>query len=452
MTTLKKLYLVLFTCVITILLFPAISAAQQAAGPVSLEEAVRAGIAMDLETKNYLLDTHSRAAAEAGARSAKGFSLDWSALYLYKSEQMEIVMPDMTPAPGVVIPGSRMTAGAKHNTDIKLALSQPLYTGGALSGAVKLQNLQGSIAGNLLLLSKIQAAAEIKTSYFTYRLLKSRLASLDVLLKQLELHQQRLQDFFREDLVRKSDLLETAAKIHEQTLNRRDLEQQLEQEKINFKALCGYDITAIEENYLETDMEFEQAQDYFNMHHPVLKSFAKRFSALGVNEELVKAKYLPHLGAFAEIHYGKPGIDFFANQWSFYFQGGFSIDMKLFDWNKKKQDLKVLNYELEKLENEKLDFVNGVNKGLQQLFTAKKSVLEKLSTLEQLVQIATEDSELKEQLLKEEQIANIDYLAALTQKERYISMRNTLKIQCELIKVNINLLSGKFETEEDSEK
>ena len=47
---------------------------------------------------------------------------------------------------------------------------------------------------------------------------------LQVLIKQLQLHHGKLQHYFREELIRKSDLLETETKIREQEMNLRDLQ------------------------------------------------------------------------------------------------------------------------------------------------------------------------------------------------------------------------------------
>lgn len=412
---------------------------------VTMEQAIREGIKLSYNYKNHMLETRALELAKKNALMNKMFNLTSGASYLFKSAQMEITLPDMNPALGVVIPGSSMLVGAKHNFDVKLSLSQPIFTGNILTNMVKLETVKIAVEENRAQLSKIETAAEIKGSYFNYRLILNRLRSLESLLKQLQLHQGKLQNYFREDLIKKSDLLETEAKIQEQSLNLRDLQNLLENEKINFKTLCGFDIEAVEKNYSEKNIDYTQAFTDFKSSHPVLKTLDESIAGFNIREKMVNGAYLPQIGGFAEIHYGRPGIDFFRNEWSLYFQGGFSIDVRIFDWNKRKRDVKIIRFGIEKIENEKNDFIKEGEKRFKQLFAAKSTAEAKLAAVEKLVQIAAEDISLKEGLLKEQQIDNIDYLSALTRKESYDSLRNTILAQLELIKVNINQLIGKFE-------
>jgi len=415
------------------------------AAEVTMEQAIREGIKLNKVYKNHVLENRSLELTRKSARMNRWFNLNAGASYLYKSEQMEISFPDTNPVPGVVIPGFAMSVGAKHNYDLKLSLTQPIFTGNILNNAVKLESVKIAVEENRVRLARIEVAAEIKRSYFNLRLLRNRLDSLRVLIKQLRLHHRKLQDYFREELVRKSDLLETETKIREQEMNLRDLRNLIENEKINFKNLCGCDIDQVEKNYSEEGGDFDRAFAEFKTTHPVLQTLDQQVKGFYIREKMVNGAYLPQVGGFAEIHFGKPGIDFFQNDWSFYFQGGISFDMKIFDWSKRKRDVRIIRFGREKIENERADFTRQVEKGLKQLFSSRAAVRDRLETVKQLVRIAAEDAGLKEDLLREQQIDNIDYLSALTRKEHYESMENTILAQLEIIEVNINQLIGKFE-------
>lgn len=414
---------------------------------VPMDLAVRRGIEMCTACQNHELEIRSLELAQKGARLRGLFTLDAGVSYLFRSEQMEIVFPPTQVAPGVVMPGNRILAGAKHNYDFKLVLAQPLFTGHILSNTVRLEEVRLAVEKNQALLGKIETAAGVKSSYFTYRMLQSQLDSLDVLIEQLQLHYRKLQAYFREELVKKSDLLETEAKIQEQVLNRQDWLQQIKEEQINFKTLCGFDIQEMERDYREEAGNFEEAFGSFQVHQPVLKSLAERLAALGLQEKMARGEYLPQVGGFAELHYGKPGIDFFANQWSLYFQGGISVALKIFDWNRLGREVQVIRYGKEKVKNERREFIREGEKHLRQLYAARSTAEAKLETVKKLVQIAVQDISLKEKLVQEQQIDNIDYLSALCYKERCVSWQHTMETQLELIKVNINRIIGKFEEE-----
>jgi outer membrane protein TolC len=151
---------------------------------------------------------------------------------------------------------------------------------------------------------------------------------------------------------------------------------------------------------------------------------------------------LPQVAGFAQLHYGRPGIDFFKNQWSLYFQGGLSASMKLFDWHKKKQDHQVADASIRQLENRKQELLIEVKKNLKQLYTGLRSIESQLTLAKQLASTAGEDAQLKEELYKENQSANIDYLSALINKERYEAMQQEFIFQGQLLKMTINMLVG----------
>ena len=139
---------------------------------VTIKQAIREGIKLNKTYKNHMVETRSLELAEKNARMKRWFNLNSGVSYLYKSEQMEISFPGMA-----------MSVGAKHNYDMKLSLTQPIFTGNILENAVKLESVKLAVEENRVRLARIEAAAGIKSSYFNYRLLRNRLNSLQVLIK-----------------------------------------------------------------------------------------------------------------------------------------------------------------------------------------------------------------------------------------------------------------------------
>ncbi len=410
---------------------------------IPLTQAIADAIAIDGTHQNNGLQAKAQALEKINAQRRKRLTVNASGLYLFKSEQMEISFPASNPAPGIQIPGMSKKAGTKHNFDFKLSVTQPLFTGGMLTNGVKLEDVKAAITANQIQLRKIDVAAEVKTIYFNYQLLKHRTESLTALIEKLKLYEGKQKEFFKEDQIRKSDLLETETKLMEQHLKLQDLETAAQKEAIAFQSLCGHDIKTIIPNYREEDKKLlTDAIAVFKAQHPVLKTLDKQLDAQDIGKKITKGKYLPQIGAFSELHYGKPGIDFFKNEWSLYFQGGINVNMKVFDWQKKKRDLKIADYNKGKIKNQKADFIRSGERILGQLVAARESAMKKQNTLKKLVAVTTEDISLKEQLVQEQQLSNIDYLAALVQKEHYEATLKTIKTQVELLNVSINKVTG----------
>lgn len=424
----RRLYYILLFVIVIVIYCPI---GLPGAG-ISLEDAIRKGLERAAGYRNQVLEVDALKLEKRTAEMKRYFSLDSSGSYLFRSEQMEIAFP-----------GKVMKAGAKHNYDVNLALKQPLFTGNILSQGVKLSELELAIAENQALLEKSVVVAEIKSSYFNYFLLLDKKNSLGTLIEQLHLHLQKIENFYREELVRKTDLLETRRKMREQELVLEDLNQLIAAERIRFEKLCGLDIGVVDAGYVEKVDDFAGAFAAFKSSHPLLETLDRNLEVLAARGKVVKGGYLPQVAGFAELHYGRPGVDFFKNRWQLYFQGGVQVSFKLFDWNKRKRELLVLDYAGEKVKNRRDDFIREGEKLLKQLFAAKESLEKKIVILDDLVQTAGEDVGLKEDLYREQQVSNIDYLEALTTKERYVSMKNESLMQLELVKVSINRVIGK---------
>ena len=411
---------------------------------IPLEKAIEKGIQMDNQYKNQLLDTEISGLNQKKARMKKLFSIDLGGSYFFKSQQMEISFPDSTPAPGVVIPGMNILAGAKHNYDLKLSLVQPIFTGGILSNHVKLETINQLREKYNTDSREIQVAGMIKASYFTCRLLESKNESLSLLIKTLKLHHKRLDNLYREELVKKSDLLETQIKISETEMKQEELNQLLQEEKINFTRLCSFPVEDMVENYDESIGTLPESLSFFEDNHPGLKIIDQNIRMLCLQKKITAGDYLPRVQGFAELHYGRPGIDFFKNEWSLYFQGGINVNFRIFDWDQLKIEKKTADMAIQKLDNHKEDLVLEVKKKLTQLYAKKKSIEKQLEMVKNMVKFAAEDAALKEELVKENQVPNIDYLSALLDKERYQSMQNELLLQLSLIKLNVNVLIGRL--------
>lgn len=415
-----KTFIILMFAVVLVFLPAAVS------GEVPLETAVQKGLERAAVLRNRLLEERVKEVEKRNAMMRKYFSVDSGASYVFKSDQMEIAFPGMS-----------VKAGAKHNYDLNVSVAQPIFTGHILSRSVKVSELQVAIARSRTVLEKSKVAAMVKASYFNYRLLLSKKRSLETFIRRLNLHLENLGRLYKEELVRKTDLLETRRKLREQEIAIEELNQLVVSEKIAFEKLCGLDIDTIETGYSEVVANYERVFLEFKSSHPVLEAFDHRLAMLSTRGKMVKGEYLPQVAGFAELHYGRPGIDFFKNEWGVYFQGGVRFSLKLFDWGRKKRELTVLDYESQKVVNERDDFILEGEKRLKQLFGSFRSVEKRMSIVAGLVELADEDVRLKEGLYREQQVSNLDYLDALAMKERYESMKNELKMRHELIKVTI---------------
>jgi outer membrane protein TolC len=418
------------------------------AAKVPLSQAVSNAWKISPGIDSQRLEGDAAAIAGLTALRQKYFSVYFNGSYRYTSDRVQVKLSDFPfPLNVEAPPGTIILSTANDNYDLKMSLLQPIYSGGVLSNAARIEAVREAAERDLLRMKKLELAGKVKNSFFSHSLFCRKRDSLNLLLDILKLHQGRLENLYQEDLVRKSDLLETMAKADEIRLNLEDLEQLIRAEALNFSMLSGYEPGDIDYEGSTGEDSLAAAREFFLANHPLLRSLDEKARLIQLQKKSISGSYLPQVSAAAELHYGRPGQNFFAKQWTPYVVGMLSVSLPVFNWNKGGRDKSLVDIAARKLDDQRRDFIRESEKSLRQLFLQKDSLGKKLALLDGLVANAAEDAGLKEKLYAENQIDHSDYLAALTSRERYLSNREELLAQVELLQVGIQTLIGKCEEE-----
>ncbi len=412
---------------------------------VPLKQAIENGIRINAEIQNNDLESKILRVDNKIRRSQKYFSLNGRGSYLYKSEKTEITMPDINIAPGMSITGLSISGGVYHNFDFKIGLTQPIFTGNALSGMVSLNELRQTLNFNTRELLELLLGGRIKAVFFNYQMLSSQNLSLISLEKRINNHLKKLEDLFKEDLVGKSQVLETKLKHKEILLSKKEVENNTNKIASTFNELTGYNIKDIERGYSEDIKDHKSSMELFIHNHPNLKILSDRKKMLDISKKITSGKNLPQVGGFAEVHYGVPGINFIGDEWNSYFQGGIEVKLNIFNWGKAGKENRINNYNIKKIENRKKDLVRKTSLQLANLFLTLTNLNERLGTYVDMLSIAGEESELKLMMFNEKQISNRDYIDSVLNVENLRSLKEKTNLQAELVKVEINTMTGKKE-------
>jgi len=414
---------------------------------IPLRTAVKNGLRLSESLQNQILEEEAAGLSREAAERRKWFSIDAAASYLYRSEQMEIVFPSTTLGTGLVIPGKTLLAGTRNNYDFKATLSQPLYLGGILRLSERREEINAAAERETTRMRRIEAATKIRMSFYTYRMLLDKRQTLSYLAEIIDLHRKKMENLVQEELARRSDLLETWTQAEETRMNITDLGQMIESERILFRRISGYDPSEIEDPPEEPEIVADEALRRFRQAHPLLRALEERLRLLEVQKKIVSGSALPQIAGFAEFHYARPGIDFFKNEWSPYFQGGINLAVPVFNWHKAQRDRALVDIQVRKLLIQRDGFIADGEKSIRQLYERKKSLEAKLDNLETLNRYSGEDARLKEKLYEESQISNSDYLSALIRRERYASMKKEMTLERELLETIIRSAIGTGEEE-----
>ncbi len=412
---------------------------------VPIKTAIANGIKINCEIRNNELESRILETDLKIRKLNRYFTINGSGNYLYRSEKISIKLPDMEIAPGMIIPGKEIGGGTNHIYDLSLSVFQPIFTGNALSGLVKMNNIRKSLNLSNRKFLELMLSGRIKSVFFNHQMLASQIRSLETLEKKITNHLDRLEDLYNEDLAGKSQVLETRLKQSEIELSKEEIQNSINILSSTFMELTGYRLNNIEKKYSEPIKDQKTLMKLFLLNHPKMMMLSDQKKIIRINKKITRGKDLPHIGGFAELHYGMPGINFLNNEWTSYFQGGLEVKINVFNWGLNRKENIINNYNIEKISNKEKDLVKKTRLRLAELFNTLKSLNVKIATFKKMISISEEESELKKTLFNEKQISNKDYLDSLLNVESLRSLRDKTSLQSELIKVEINTMIGNKE-------
>lgn len=411
---------------------------------LTLDQAIKDALRRSETLQQAALEVNYLSSRTRLTEKNKLFQVNFDGNYLYRSQTIVLELPALpSPLTGQLTP-LQIEGGLKHNYDLNLSLTQPLFTGGQLTRAVELSRLQKLMALDQKSLVINRVISQVVSSFYRYQLLEAHLNSASNIKKRLELHHQRLQHLVEEELSRRVNLLETLSKIEEMENSLLEIKQLIQEERLTFHRLCGHYPEEIEPGYTERALNLNQALAYLEENHPFLRQLDKQIQAIELQKKMTSGRYLPQLAARAEVHYGKPGINFFKKEWSLYFQGGITLKVPLFDWRKKKEELTMLDYKIRQLQTEKQKFLADTKKALASLYARLELLQAKMKHLQKMADYAREKTQLKQQLWQEKLIPHLEYLTALSEEEKLTWSLEEIKFELQLTRVAINSYIGHY--------
>jgi len=410
----------------------------------TLQDAYAQALLLAPRVQVKTLDEEAAEIRKSEALKRKRFDIDFTGYFQTASDRVQ-VSTDSLKLPAELLPAGKtiLLTMPDNFFDFKLALKQPLYSGGALKRAVELAETERTIRRELTRNEQLELAGRLKTSYYTCLMLQKSSFSLQSLLEGLRLHRERVASLRREELLRESDLLEIRIRIAELKLRAIELENLLAIESAVFFSICGLKFEEMEETAREKEIPFELALSSLQDDHPLSSAFSSRLQALDLQRSIAASTSRPRLGAFAELHLARPGRNFFRDEWSLYTLMGLGLQMPLFNWGRTAAETRLATIETEKTIQLREEFFSEAKKALSQLFIHKEGLQSKMLVFSDLLADAAREVALKKTLYEEGQLDHRSYLAALLNREHYQARREEAGLQMEIVKAQILILAGK---------
>jgi outer membrane protein TolC len=371
---------------------------------------------------------------------AKGWlpTLDANGSLIYNSSviDMSSVLGSL-PIPGIA---NAIKPLPHEQYKITVDVNQVIYDGGAIKGARDLEKADLNINEKQTETDLYKLRSQINGYYFNLLLLARKKELLNNYLDIIKKRIATMQSGINNGVIIKSDAdVLTSEKIK--------LEQQLAENEIRKKSLLKI-LSGLTGNDIDNSTEFvppSQSNELSNdITRPELQVFDLRKEQLNASLKVIQSKRLPKAVGFASLGYGNPpGSNFFKNEFAPYYVLGASIKWNIFDWNKSKNEKKIVSFQENIIENRKNDLTDN----LKRLLESKNS---EILSLEALVESDSELISLRKRITASAEskyqngtITATDYLNEFNSEQEAVINYEIHKINLSMARIEYLNISGK---------
>lgn len=151
---------------------------------------------------------------------------------------------------------------------------------------------------------------------------------------------------------------------------------------------------------------------------------------------LYKAKNLPMIYGYSTIGYGRPGLNYLSNNWDSYIIVGLGLNWNIWDWNASKNQSKIIDINVNFIENQKEAFTEQLNNTLIQLLAEIGKYKGLIENSEEIISLRTDIATTSESQLKNGIITPSEYIIQIQNLNKSKQDLEIYKIKHSLAKTN----------------
>jgi outer membrane protein TolC len=365
-------------------------------------------------------------------------TLDANGSFVYNSSVVDIGSTlGSLPVPGI--------AGAikplpHEQYRITVDINQVIYDGGAIKGARALEKAELSVNEKQTETDLYKLRGQINGYYFNILLLARQKELLKNYLELIKKRLSSMQSALNNGVILKSDIdILTSEKIK--------IEQQLTENEIRKAALLKV-LSGLTGKAIDPSSEFVSppvaAQMTNDLTRPELQLFDLRKEQLAAGIKVIESKRMPKAFGFATVGYGNPpGNNFFKDEFAPYYIVGAGVKWNIFDWNKAKNEKKLITLQQGIIENRK----NDLSDNLKRLLDTKQGEITSLQSLldtdNELITLRKRITSSAESQYENGTITATEYLNELNSERQAVINFEIHKINLALARIEYMNISGK---------
>ena len=392
----------------------------------NLSQCVRIALENNPELKISGIDFQQAVEDEYQAKKKFLPTFDFATTYRRQSSIPEIdiskILNSGNGLPGLTLPGDGITLGSLDVYDLKLTLSQPIYTGSRLrNGKIAAQNLMESKKyeriqqRSQLIYNVVASYGQVLKAHKIFQIARTSQG-------QIKAHLRDISNLVEQGLARKDERMQVEVRLSEAELGILQAQNAVRLTIARLESVMNEDLQSgvrfdsfpLLRKNVDTDSSVNLAySERFE-----LKSLTFATRSAEASERMAKGEKLPSIAAFISLGYGKPGLNFVDDKWMDYWVAGLGVQWDFWNWGTSSSKVRKAQLEVKKI-TEYIDQVkNMIRLDVTQSCLVVQENLTRLDLTNNLARQATETFRVKKTLYTKGQVNASELLDAQSELTR----------------------------------
>jgi outer membrane protein len=412
----------------------------------TLEESLELGLSNSKELKisQSKVTASDAKISEAGSMLLPKFSLGASYTRLSEVDPFQITVP-FSPVP------IQIQESIFDNYSLQLSLQQPLFTGFKLMSLRKAAKYSFEAQSVEHTKEINEAALRIRTAYWNFYKTQKVLVLIEENLKALANHLKDTQEFLKNGLVTKNDLLKIDVQYSNLMRKKIDADNNVNLARVNFNKAIGLPLD--EKTQIKTDDKCFDISIY-KYDELLIEAFEKREELKSISlrikagEEYISAAqsgWLPSFYLFGHINYNKPNqrILPLENKFNSTWDVGVSMNWSLWDWGNTKA--KTIQAEQQVIQTEEMLklFKEGIEAEVYRNYLKLISEFDKVEVSRKVIESAEENYRITKEKYLQQLATSSDLIDAEVELLNAKTQLATSKVDLELAKAELEKSVGR---------
>ena len=327
---------------------------------------------------------------------------------------------DKVPSISVPIPGfpMKIEMSKKDVYNAQLQLTQPIFTGGALSSRYRMKTEELNIAGGEKKIIQQNVIFQVIQAYFSILKAANFYQAAETLVNQRQTHLSNVKKLFEAGLATKADILKTEVALADAKQKLVETENMMNLAKENLKTIlnlppeqkvnCQDTLTQIQE-----EEKLDKWKAIAIEKREELKQIERTRATVELAKKIVMSDYYPNI-AFVLSLQGEKGSSTGLHSWYQNISGALVMNIDIWNWHRTRKKVNAIDAQISQIETQKQKIINLISLEITSAYLNLESAREKIRVMEKAVEDAQENVRVTDLLKKEGLATTTDVIDAQT--------------------------------------